>query len=78
MFKELVKKLASSVFKGKGVVGISLPVRIFEPRSLLDRITDWWSLFPHYLNQAAKSYDVVERFKLTLVAIIGGMHMGIS
>ena len=53
MFTELIKKLASSIAGGRGVVGISLPVRIFEPRSLLDRITDWWTLFPHYMKQAA-------------------------
>jgi len=40
MFKDLIKKLASQIYKGQGVVGISLPVRIFEPRSLTDRITD--------------------------------------
>ena len=59
-------------------MGISLPVRIFEPRSLIDRVTDWWSLFPSYLGRAAKSNDFVERFKLCVAATIGGMHMGIS
>lgn len=78
MFKEVVKKLAKNIYKGKGVVGISLPVRIFEPRSLLDRMTDYWSLFPHYLNRASESTDYVERFKLVVSGIIGSMHMGIS
>lgn len=78
MFTELIKKLASSLYKGRGVVGVSLPVRIFEPRSLLTRITDWWTLMPHYMNLAAKTNDKVERFKLLISAIIGGIHMGIS
>lgn len=78
MFTELVKKLATNLYKGMGPVGISLPVRIFEPRSLIERITDWWSLFPYYFNLAAKSNDPLERFKLVIAGVIGGMHMGIS
>ena len=53
MFTELVKKLAKQLYSGRGIVGISLPVRIFEPRSLIERITDWWTFFPYYLNKAA-------------------------
>ena len=40
--------------EGKNVVGISLPVRIFEPRSILERITDWWCTGPEYLTKASK------------------------
>ena len=39
--------------EGKNVVGISLPVRIFEARSTIERITDWWVFAPIYLNRAA-------------------------
>ena len=78
MFKDLIKKLAANLTSGRGVVGISLPVRIFEARSLVDRVTDWWSYFPNYLGRAAKLNNVAERFKLVVAACIGGMHMGIS
>jgi len=66
------------LYSGRGIVGISLPVRIFEPRSLIERITDWWSLFPYYLTQAASRKNHLERFNLVIAAIIGGIHMGIS
>jgi hypothetical protein len=66
------------LYSGRGIVGISLPVRIFEPRSLIERITDWWTLFPYYLSHAAKLTDPLERFKLAIAAVIGGIHMGIS
>ena len=78
MFKDLIKKMASQLYSGRGVVGISLPVRIFEARSLIDRVTDWWSLFPYYLGKASQTKDPLQRFKLVIAAAIGGIHMGIS
>jgi hypothetical protein len=39
---------------GRNVVAISLPVRIFEPRSTLERICDTWGLVPIYFAKAAQ------------------------
>ena len=36
----ILKELAKNVLTGKGIVAISLPVRIFQPNSLLERILD--------------------------------------
>ena len=49
--------------EGKNIVGVSLPVRIFEPRSTLERITDWWCTAPIYLTRASQSTDHLERFR---------------
>ena len=49
----MLKRLASSIVKGRGVVGVSLPIRIFEPRSLVERISDIWGFAPLYLTKAA-------------------------
>ncbi len=32
---------------------VSLPVRIFEPRSLIERICDNWSYAPTYLTKVS-------------------------
>ena len=53
LVRMVVEIISAVAGKGRGVVGISLPVRIFEPRSLLERITDWWTLFPYYFNLAS-------------------------
>lgn len=62
--------------EGKSVVGISLPVRIFEPRSTIERITDWWAFMPIYFRMAARTSDPVERFKLVVTAAIAGLYNG--
>jgi len=42
LISTMIKKIAQSVAEGRGVVGVSLPIKIFEPRSTIDRITDCW------------------------------------
>ena len=51
---ELIKSAGKQLMEGKNVVGVSLPVRIFEPKSTLERITDWWAFGPIYLSKAAE------------------------
>jgi len=33
------------------MVGVSLPVRIFEPRSTIERITDLWGYLINYVSK---------------------------
>lgn len=51
---DLMKSAGQQLMEGKNVVGISLPVRIFEPRSTIERICDWWAFGPIYLTRAAR------------------------
>lgn len=48
----VIKQIAKNIFSGLGVVAISLPVRIFEPRSALERVLDGFSFAPKYLSDA--------------------------
>ena len=48
-----MKQAGKQLYEGKNMVSISLPVRIFEPRSTLERICDWWSYLPIYLRLAS-------------------------
>lgn len=52
---ELMKTAGKTLMEGKNVVGISLPVRIFEPRSSIERMCDGWAFGPIYLNRAAQT-----------------------
>jgi hypothetical protein len=50
---DVLKRAGKKLLEGRGIVGISLPVRIFETRSTLEKICDMWSTGPKYLNEAA-------------------------
>ena len=75
---EVAKQLVKSLADGRGVVGLSLPVRIFEPRSTLERIVDWWSFAPTYLTAAAKTTDPLERMKNVIAFCISGLYVSAS
>jgi hypothetical protein len=53
---------------------ISLPVRIFESKSTLERIADLWRFAPFFLTKAAHTHDVLERFKLVVTFGVAGMY----
>ncbi len=62
--------------EGKHVVGVSLPVRIFEPRSTLERMVDSWGTAPVFLSQAAATADPIERLKNVICFCVSGLHYG--
>ena len=45
------------------LLSLSMPVRMFESRSYLQKLTDVW-VYPRYLAAAAEATDPVERLKL--------------
>lgn len=62
IFTEMAKQLTKGLL-GSGTISISLPIRIFEPRSMLERYTDWWCNAPIYLKKAGRTKDKLEAFK---------------
>ena len=54
---------------------ISLPIKIFEPTSTLQRIADLWTFAPIYLKKAAKEEDHLERLKLVITFTISSIYL---
>ena len=55
-----------------------MPIKIFEPRSSIQRITDLWTGAPVYLTKAAQEKDHIERFKLVIAACFSGFYLCIN
>lgn len=72
---DLLRKAGEKLMRGQGVVSISLPVRIFETRSALERCGDLWTCGPKYLPLAGKTNDPVERLKFIMCFMIGSMYI---
>lgn len=49
--------------KGLSISHISLPIKIFEPRSSIARILDFWSMGGEFLTKACQATDPIERLK---------------
>ena len=72
---ELLQSVGKKLMEGKGIVGISLPVRIFEKRSMIERICDLWCTGPIFLRKAALETDPIERMKFAITFVVSGMHV---
>ncbi|TYZ63083.1 hypothetical protein PybrP1_011771 [[Pythium] brassicae (nom. inval.)] len=72
--KEVMLQVGSQLLAGKLAVRISLPIRIFEPRTLLERLADGWNYAPTLLKKAALSADPLERMKFVIAFVAGGFH----
>ena len=62
VIKDLIVQLTKSILSRTHIT-ISLPIRIFQPRSMIERYTDWFSFAPDLLEKAAKCEDNLETFK---------------
>jgi hypothetical protein len=61
--------------KGLTLTHISLPIKIFEARSSIQRIVDIWSFGPQFLKKAASSDNHLERLKLVIAFALSGIYI---
>lgn len=72
---DVVKQLAVTLLKGLTIAHISLPIKIFEPRSSIQRIVDLWSFAPKYLRAAASTSDHLERLKQVIAFAMSSLYI---
>ena len=65
LIKEVVKQLTKCLWTGNAM-SLSLPIRIFEPRSMLERMSDWLSFAPILLTKAGACGDKITAFKYVI------------
>ena len=72
VIKDLIVQLTKSILTRTHRT-ISLPIRIFEPRSMIERFTDWFAFAPDLLEKAAKCEDKIETFKYVILFAISAL-----
>jgi hypothetical protein len=75
---ELVKQVGSSLLEGRDLVSVSLPVKLFETRSFLQRLASGWRYTPFFLNRAAEISDPLERFKLVIAFALASLSLQVT
>ena len=65
LLKDMISQMSKGLLLG-GLMSLSLPIRLFEPRSMLERITDWFAFAPILLKKAGNTKDKVEAFKYAI------------
>jgi len=70
---DLIKQMGQNLTNGRSIINVTMPARIFEPRSYLQRIADGWCYAPIYLTQAAMTPDPLDRMKHVITFAIAGL-----
>ncbi|KAL4172776.1 hypothetical protein KRP22_007938 [Phytophthora ramorum] len=76
--KDVIKSAGAKILEGKSAVSLSLPVRIFESRTNLERVCDLMLYAPTFLNIAYAQNDALERFKFVMTFAVAGLHHSIG
>lgn len=72
IIKEVITQLTKCIWSGTAM-SLSLPIRIFEPRSMLERYTDWFAFAPTLLDKAGSSKDKIESFKHVILFTLSAL-----
>lgn len=71
----LAKKIGVNLLTGKSIMNISLPIKIFEPRSMLEKVACDFRFAPYYFAKALQVQDPVERMKIIATYYIASLQI---
>ena len=72
IIKVVLTQLTKCLWSGTAM-SLSLPIRIFEPRSMLERYTDWFAFASELLGKAGTCKDRVESFKYVILFALSAL-----
>lgn len=71
----LLKKIGSNLIKGESIMNVSLPVNIFDKRTLLQVTPYEFSFAPIFITRAYFSIDPLEKLKWVTVFLFSQLHL---
>jgi hypothetical protein len=73
----LIKKIGTHIFSGKSVMNISLPIHLFDSRSMLEAFTYNYRMSKNFLGKIGQSSNI-ERLKLITVHLLTVLSISIT
>jgi hypothetical protein len=78
LFSYFIKKIGSNILQGKNIMNISLPIFIFDPRSLLEMWVWQNGYCDEFLEKAFLEKDPIERLKYATTYALTKMHLCVA
>jgi hypothetical protein len=63
IISDIITRLGKNILTGNGIMNVSLPIRIFDERSLLEVFAHQCSLAPRFLEKAHLEEDPLNKLK---------------
>lgn len=73
-----IKKLGSNFMSGQSIMSVSLPINIFDERSLLEVFAYQNCLAPYFLEKAGVETQSIEKLKLTTAYAVTMLHLSVT
>ncbi len=71
----IIKKVGSNLLSGKSIMDISLPVQIFDKRTMLQVLAYEMCLAPIFLTRSYYSNDILEKLKWSTVFLVSQLNL---
>lgn len=80
IIKMIIKQLSSNIMSGKSIMNMSLPVEIFDSKSILQRVGMGFGYAPIYLTEAGETFDIPKQAELVTLTILGilPLHLNVT
>jgi hypothetical protein len=70
ILKMVLKQLSTNIMQGKSIMSMSLPVEIFDKRSLLDAIADSYGFVAAFEKKIVTATDPIEQMKYLICSFM--------
>ena len=74
----LAKAVGSNLVRGKSIMGISLPINIFEPRSFVQKCAADFCYAPIFIDRIRNEESNIEQFKHIVAFGIASLHADVQ
>jgi hypothetical protein len=78
VLKHFLSKIGSNILSGSGIMNVSLPINIFDERSLLEVFAHQARLAPYFLEKAGEMDSPIEKLKMTTAYAISRIHLSVT
>ncbi len=78
VLSHLLTKIGTNILSGTGIMNVSLPINIFDERSLLEVFAHQARLAPYFLEKGGECDNALEQLKLTTAYAMTRFHMSVT
>jgi hypothetical protein len=78
VLKHLLSKMGANFLSGSGIMNVSLPINIFDERSLLEVFAHQHRLCPYFLEKAGECEDPIDKLKYSTAFAISKIHLSVT
>jgi hypothetical protein len=78
VLKHFLSKIGTNILSGNGIMNVSLPINIFDERSLLEVFAHQCRLAPYFLEKGYEAKTPLEKLKLTTAFNVSRLHLTVT